>query len=119
MIYADYNFYTAGYLGNKIPEKDFNFYAMRASEELDSRTFGRIGEVTPVIRKACCAVAEVLYSDSVSRGKSERGIASEKVGNYSVSYSGSSSETDKIVSRRIKSEIEKYLGNTGLLYRGV
>jgi len=119
MIYADFNFYTAEYFGSKIPEKDFNFYAMRASEELDSRTFGRIAEITPAIRKACCAVAEVLYSDGVSHAKSERGISSEKVGNYSVSYSGSSAETDKTVNRRVKSEIEKYLGNTGLLYRGV
>jgi len=119
VIYADYKFYTTEYLGSKIHEKDFNFYAMRASEELDSRTFGRIAEITPAIRKACCAVAEALYSDSISRGKSERGIASEKVGNYSVSYSGSSAETDKTVNRRVKSEIEKYLGNTGLLYRGV
>lgn len=119
MIYADYDFYTAKYLGNKIPEKDFERYALRASEELDNRTFGRIADITPAIRKACCAVAEVLYSDSVSRAKSERGISSEKVGNYSVSYSGSSAETEKIVSRRVKSEIEKYLGNTGLLYRGV
>lgn len=119
MIYADYDFYTAEFLGNKIPEKDFKYYALRASEELDSRTFGRIGEITTDIKKACCGVAEVLYSEGISRSNSEKGISSESVGNYSVSYSGSSAENDKTVKKRIKSEIEKYLGNTGLLYGGV
>ncbi len=119
MIYADFDFYSAEYLGNKIPEKDFKYYALRASEELDSRTFGRIKEITPEIQKACCGVAEVLYSQDISCKKSAQGISSEKVGNYSVSYSGSSAENDKAVKKRIKSEIEKYLGNTGLLYGGV
>ncbi len=119
MIYADFNFYSAEFLGNKIPEENFDFYALRASEELDSRTFGRIGEVTPDIKKACCGVAEVLYSEGISISNSENRINSEKVGDYSVSYFEPSENYEKTVNKKINSELKKYLGNTGLLYGGV
>ena len=117
--YADYAFYTSEYLGRVITsEKDFAYYALRASEIIDSKTFGRIGEITPAVKKACCAAADELYSDASARAKAAGGISSESVDGYSVSYRAYNTEAEKAAEKRVNAAIKRYLGGTGLMFRG-
>ena len=117
--YADYAFYSGEYLGRVITsEKDFAYYALRASEIIDSKTFGRIDEITPAIKMACCAAAEELYSAETARTKAASGISSESVGGYSVSYRAYNTEAEKAAEKRVNAAIKRYLGGTGLMFRG-
>lgn len=68
MAYADYEFYTKSFFGNVVPESDFIRIAERASDFLDTLTFGRLTDGLPTpekyqkrIKKAVCAVAEIYY----------------------------------------------------------
>ena len=117
--YADYAFYTDKYLGRIIPnENDFAYYALRASEIIDSKTFGRINEITPAVKMACCAAADELYSDASARAKAAGGISSESVDGYSVSYRAYNTEAEKAAEKRVNAAIKRYLGGTGLMFRG-
>ena len=117
--YADYAFYTSEYLGRAITsEKDFAYYALRASEIIDSKTFGRIDEITPAVKMACCAAADELYSDASARAKAAGGISSESVDGYSVSYRAYNTEAEKAAEKRVNAAIKRYLGGTGLMFRG-
>ena len=117
--YADYAFYTDKYLGRIIPnENDFAYYALRASEIIDSKTFGRINEITPAVQLACCAAADELYSDASAKAKASGGISSESVDGYSVSYRAYNTEAEKAAEKRVNAAIKRYLGGTGLMFRG-
>ena len=117
--YADYDFYTDKYLGRIIPnENDFAYYALRASEIIDNKTFGRINEITPAVQLACCAAADELYSDASTRAKAASGVSSESVDGYSVSYRAYNTEAEKAAEKRVNAAIKRYLGSTGLMFRG-
>lgn len=79
MAYADYTFYITVFYGCKIPEKEYPYFAERASEYIDSLTFAEPDDIQ--LGKACCACAEIMYS-----AQPDKQITSEKVGDYSVSY---------------------------------
>jgi hypothetical protein len=93
MPYADYDFYRNMFFGSKIPEDSFLYYAARASEYLDSN-FGEYTADEELMSKACCALAEVFYSD-----EPEQNASSEKVGDYSVTYASSVSRSKSLESR--------------------
>ena len=117
--YADYDFYTDKYLGRIIPnENDFAYYALRASEIIDNKTFGRINEITPAVQLACCAAADELYSDASAKVKAASGVSSESVDGYSVSYRAYNTEAEKAAEKRVNAAIKRYLGSTGLMFRG-
>ena len=117
--YADYAFYTDKYLGRIIPnENDFAYYALRASEIIDNKTFGRINEITPAVQLACCAAADELYSDASAKAKAASGVSSESVDGYSVSYRAYNTEAEKVAEKRVNVAIKRYLGSTGLMFRG-
>lgn len=117
--YTDYAFYSGEYLGRVITsEKDFAYYALRASEIIDSKTFGRINEITPAVKMACCAAADELYSDASAKAKAAGGISSESVDGYSVSYRAYNTEAEKAAEKRVNAAIKRYLGGTGLMFRG-
>ena len=117
--YADYDFYTDKYLGRIIPnENDFAYYALRASEIIDSKTFGRINEITPAVQLACCAAADELYSDASARAKAAGGISSESVDGYSVSYREYDAKSGAESKKRVDDAVKRYLANTGLMFRG-
>lgn len=117
MIYADYQYYKDGFHGSLIPEKSFERNALQASQYIDNVTFGRIGSnVTEAVKNACCAVAEVYYSGDISQ-RAASGITSEKVDDYSVSYSAA--ENSDAQAERLRSAAGLWLGSTGLLYRGI
>lgn len=111
MAYADYEFYTGTYFGELISEADFNKFAERASDVIDTYTFGRLEEGLPEssraqakIKKAVCATAEALYQielvrmsamDTVGVIKNADGTVKNKLvssvssGSESISYSTS------------------------------
>lgn len=119
MIYADYSYYKEQFHGKLIPETEFEYNAARASEYIDYQTFDRITDeymkseeaAALKIRSCCCALAESEYSFN-----QRADISSEKNGSYSVTYSAKNSSDHNAEKSRI---ITRYLGNTGLLYRGV
>lgn len=116
MIYADYNYYKEKFCGTLIPQNDFPYFAARASEYIDWQTFSRLESGIPEefdakVRNCCCALAELEYSFS-----RKADISSEKNGSYSVTYSAKSSSDHSAEKSCI---ITRYLGNTGLLYKGV
>ena len=118
--YADYAFYTDKFLGKKIPAEEFGYYALLATQYINSVTFDRIvGEPIEAVKMACCAVAENYFSAGQSSAKAASGIASEKVGSYSVSYATASKETANVASNQLYNSAKLWLGNTGLMYKGV
>lgn len=104
MPYADYDFYKNTFFGSKIPEDDFLYYAARASEYIDSR-FGENAADRDVLAKACCALAEVLFGDEPGKI-----VSSEKVGDYSVTYSAGQSES---LESRLAKTAAKYIPIVG------
>src|SRR5262245_10007859 len=120
MSYATYEFYTDTYLGTAITAEDFPRLAARAAEYIDQFTFDRAAvETNPTlvnkIRLANCAMAEEIQT--VEGGESV-GVASESLGNHSVTYIVGASET-LTAPERYNIACRRYLGNTGLMYRGV
>ena len=120
MSYATYAYYTAEYGGSALAEEEFLRYAKRASAEIDHVTFGRLRalpetQIPDAVRDAACAVAEQLCRfDKTAEGGS---IASEQNDGYSVSYRDTGGTAAQ--QREVRATIRTYLGNTGLMYRGV
>lgn len=119
MMYADYSFYTTEFNGSLIPEQDFTYRASKASEYINNVTFDRItpellesDEAAALkIKSCCCALAESDYRFDQNSDKS-----SEKIGNYSVTYNNKPDSERKSDRWEV---VDRYLGGTGLLYRGV
>lgn len=114
MIYADFSYYKDTYCG-EMAEGDFKRLSRSASAYLDSVTFDRIAAVADEkimerVREACCAVADALL-----RKEQRDGIAAETNDGVSVTYA-TEGKTDE---ERLYQAAVLYLGNTGLLYRGV
>lgn len=95
-MYADYSFYTGSYYGSKISEEQWNYYSEKASDFL-SASFDTDSVTSETLAKACCACAEVYYSEY----ESSENISSEKVGDYSVTYSASVSHQSGLVDKLI------------------
>jgi hypothetical protein len=117
--YADLTFYKATYLGTAIADAAYPRLALRASEKIDEMTFNRAAPVVTaatdtatiaLIKNATCAVAEEIQRQDASGGA----VQSERVGNVSVTYLSTLSED-----ARLLKAAKTYLGNTGLMYRGV
>lgn len=116
MIYAEFYHYKGEFHGT-MDVHDYDRLARRASDYLDFITFGRIANVTDEavmekVRMACCAIADVFLLNEQGGG-----IASETNDGVSVTYvNGTGSKTDE---QRLRQTALIYLGNTGLMYRGV
>lgn len=109
-MYSTSQFYVEEYFGNEIPLDDINKYLSRASDELDTLTYGRLIKAYPTeqiydekVQKAVCAVAECLYKIEEQRkavasridtdGKYTGPISSIKAGEESVSYASVNSSS--------------------------
>lgn len=112
MQYATIDFYLGNYLlGRKpvLPLPEFSYWENKARRYIDDYTFKRItqdvldGEFGEVIRECACELSEYLYVNEGREGKQ-----SESISGRSVTYTIG---TEYHVCR-------KYLGNTGLMYRG-
>ena len=135
MIYADFPYYQDFYCGTSITDAAaFRTAAARASEYLDSITFGRLQSGIPEayteqVKNCCCALSEAwaLFLDAKngmlagSKGKK----AAEAVSKYSVSYRAPADVAAALLDGNtagLQSYLYRicvqYLGRTGLLYRG-
>jgi hypothetical protein len=103
-----------------IPEGEFGFWAMQATEELKEATFNRIDpncEIPEEVQRCCCEVAEKLYS--FERMKGENGLILKSYGNDGETGSFHVEDIDGVAQRdQVFDIIRKHLGRTGLLYRG-
>lgn len=113
MQYATYHYYRETY-GGEMPESEYRRYSGQAGAYLEQVTFGRVnalpeGPMMDKVRDAACALADVYK-------RAEQGVvSSETNGDHSITIArGSQSDA-----QRLYAAAALYLGNTGLLYRGV
>ena len=109
MLYADYSYYTDEYRGTAVGEAEFEFYARRACAYIDSYVLNMPAQVPCAVKDACCAICDILFNEDIAGG-----ISSENNDGYSVTYAKGSD-----VNEKISGAVAVYLGNTGLLYRGM
>jgi hypothetical protein len=114
--YADYAYYVGTYKGAVIDTASFDLYARKATQEIKKYTFDRVDEanIPDDVKMCCCEVAEAIHK---ADQEDTQGIASEKVGEYSVSYVSPEAK-EKMLSISVYSIINNWLVMTGLLYRG-
>lgn len=110
-MYVDYTFYSGTY-GGKVSIEEFTKLEIQASTIVDYYTFNRIKEVDTKIKFAVCELIDYLKQLEDNGGKE---ISSESVGDHSVSYV---TEDTTTVSKKQRDIVKRYLGNTGLMYRG-
>lgn len=119
-MYADYNFYLNAYYGDAIAEEDFPRLSERASDYVRAATGGISdtvdGPQLEAVKKASCAVAEVLLDESIMTAALYSGgqaVSSETVGGWSRSFRGtalSAAEVEFNNSRK-RDALLLYLGN--------
>jgi len=123
--FADYTYYLDTYGGTLIPAEAFEKAMRDASREVNRYTLERAEAVLAAnsdlsliekIKFAACAVAEVIYQYG-NQIMGRRDIASESVGDHSVSYLS----TDQLRANEVHAiteTINGYLGLTGLMFLG-
>jgi len=123
--FADYTYYLDTYGGAIIPSEAFEKAMRDASREVNRYTLERAEAVLAAnsdlsliekIKFAACAVAEVIYQYG-NQIMGRRDIASESVGDHSVSYLS----TDQLRANEVHAiteTINGYLGLTGLMFLG-
>ena len=104
-MYVDYIYYSQTYQG-KVKEENFTPLSIKAQALVDYYTFNRIKNVTEKVRFAVCELVDVINQKEINDTK---GIQSEKVGSYSVTYA-STEEIKAQYNQDVKSE---------LLFRGI
>ena len=132
-MYADFPYYQDGYCGTEITDAViFRTAAARASEYMDSVTFGRIlpdmlhSPLASAIQNCCCALAEAMVTYQLNgTAAAESGTKkSETQHNYSVTYAtpvetlGALLGSNATIQDYLYQIALRYLGHTGLLYRG-
>lgn len=131
-MYADYRYYTEGYLLGKtpaVPEEIFPYWEKQARSQIDQYTYGRISAdsdlISEKVKDCTCELAEFLYqADSVSQQGIQDGAAGP-ISSYSNDGESASFDLSRSVytedgkSKKVKEIIYRYLSNTGLLYAGV
>ncbi|MGL5514970.1 MAG: hypothetical protein ACRDBM_17285 [Sporomusa sp.] len=99
MAYSDFTFYTDKYFGDTLVNANFNKYAERASDFMDTITFKRLVDGLPTaewsakrVQKCVCALAETYY------------LLDEAQKAASATVTGESAGTGEDDSSRIKSK---------------
>ena len=125
-VYAEFSFYTGTYLGNAITEADFQRLALRASTFIDRLTFQRTAAVIETgtdpglinaIQMATCAVAEEIQKNEKREAGETGVIASEKQGQYAVTYV-EADDARQTADARIRKAARFYLAHTPLMFAG-
>jgi hypothetical protein len=130
-MYADRKYYETGYLLGRspvIPEDIYPYWEKQAERVLNQYTLSRLvadfNLITDEVKDCTCELAELLYqADTVSQKAAEQGgglLSSYSNDGQSGTFDLSqSSYTEEGKKRKTQEIIYKYLGNTGLLYRGM
>lgn len=120
MAYTDYDFYKNVYMGDQISSEDFPRLAERASDYISAMTQGisdRVnGKDMEAVKKATCAVAEVIQNESRMNSKafsSGQSVSSESVGSWSKTYASTAISANEIeyIENQKKNALVLYLGN--------
>lgn len=128
-MYVNYGYYESKYLLGReptVPEDDFMFWEKQTERVLNQYTFGRLTADTELLTdevKACaCELAELLYQadKSAQQAAVQGGVLQSysndgESGTFDLSHS---TFTEEGKAKKIREIIHRYLGNTGLLYRG-
>lgn len=132
-MYTDFSFYQDAFKGILITDEAmFRTFSERASEFLYTATFDRLADEELLnrhkikIQKCVCALTELFFKRNIGiLNRENMPETSKSIGAYSVSranpldYVQEVSMTDSDFQKSLKSTVLRYLGNTGLLYRGV
>lgn len=124
MAYVDYTYYSNTYKGTAISSDRFDYYEMQAETIIRELTIGKSDDYADAteVKMATCAAAEQLYNvlEPSDTAADAANIASEKVGEYSVTYR-SVAASDRIAEAKKAAVVSArtWLAPTGLLYRGI
>ncbi len=125
MIYADYAYYSGKFGGSAVSENDFPVLALKASEYMDAVTFDRLKDGIPEnfaenISRCCCELVENIQKFGGLQTTGNGAVSSEKIGSYSVDYQSTAEQisTFSALYRLSDDVVRRYLGRSGLLYRG-
>ncbi len=117
---TNYTFYTEKYLSGReavLSAASFSFWERKACNIVRNLTCGNIDEnqeIPEVVQMCVCEVAELLQTQE--QQVKTAAVASEKVGDYSVSYRA---KTDKEKKTEVYNVVSEWLEDTGLMYCGV
>jgi len=115
-MYVTYEYYLGTYGGRHASTVAFPGLEVRASSLVNYLTTNRVTEdtLTEPIKMAVCEIVDALEKLDQTDG---RVITSESVGtSQSMSYDVSKTSPELT---RAKSILMRYIGHTGLMYRGV
>lgn len=129
-MYVNYGYYESKYLLGReptVPEDDFMFWEKQTERVLNQHTFGRLTAdtelLTDEVKDCACELAELLYQadKSAQQAAAQGGVLQlysndGESGTFDLSQS---TFTEEGKAKKISEIIHRYLGNTGLLYRGV
>lgn len=129
-MYVNYGYYESKYLLGReptVPEDDFMFWEKQTERVLNQHTFNRLtadtGLLTDEVKDCACELTELLYQadKSVQQAALQGGVLQSysndgESGTFDLSQS---TFTEEGKAKKISEIIHRYLGNTGLLYRGV
>lgn len=141
MAYADFSWYQTEYFGDTVPEGQFLKLSTKASDYIDMITLKRTKnimtagtdtEVILSIKKAVCAVADIMYEHAEKIAQiiaadvamAESNVESESVGKHSVHYAKASSPgtrraLEKEMKYRMLQAAKDHLLLHNLIYNGV
>lgn len=121
MNYADELFYLNEFLCGReaVITAAFAYFARDATQKIKKFTGSNVDEnnIPECVKMCCCEIAELTCAYEKTLVQSD-GKTSESVGGWSACYE-SREQSEKAYSERVKKCVYKWLGGTGLLYRGV
>lgn len=122
MQYTTFDYYANTYCGGEpvVQATVFPKMLLKSQSIIDMHTFNRlkIYNVQPEeVQNCCCELIESInaYENRIKENPS--GISSEKIKNYSVTYESAENMKKKFEDDSINI-IHRWLGRTGLLFRG-
>ena len=116
MAYVTFDWYSADFKGKAIPDAEaFDGVIIEAEAYINYITRGKITTPTDEVKKAACAVAEVIYNQAHDNAPA---VSSESVGNHSKSYTTKTVSTAEREAEKAR-KARLYLSGTGLLYGGL
>ena len=128
-MYVDFIYYRDSFGGTTIPEANFIRLERKARVFIDDVTFDRLKNdatlIDDTVKECLCEIMECNYK--LDQEEVETGgklISSETIDQHSVTYAVSDIEKNEVDKKsfnftKFYTIARQYLGNTGLLYRGV
>ena len=116
MAYVTHEWYSTEFKGKAIPDAEaFDGVIIEAEAYINYITRGKITTPTDEVKKATCAVAEVIYNQAHDNAPV---VSGESVGNHSKSYTTKTVSTAEREAEKAR-KARLYLSGTGLLYGGL